>query len=114
MGLQLAVVSNSDGTVEKQLTEYGLRSYFDAVIDSHIVGAAKPDPKIFHIALDISGAIPEHTMYIGDMYEFDVVGARAAGLHAVLLDPYSDWPDTDCERVPDLLSLCEKISNAKD
>ncbi len=106
LGLQLVVVSNSDGTVEHLLEEQQLRAYFDVIVDSHIVQVEKPDPEIFHIALELSGAIPESTLYVGDMYDFDVVGARAAGLHAVLLDPYADWHDVDCQRVPDLLALC--------
>ncbi len=113
MGLQLVVVSNADGTVERQLVRDGLRSYFDVVIDSHVVGVEKPDPKIFQIALDASGATAQHTIYVGDIFHVDVLGARAAGLSAVLLDPYSDWQDVDCEKVADLLSLCEKISSAR-
>jgi HAD superfamily hydrolase (TIGR01509 family) len=109
MGLQLVVVSNADGTIEQLLENQQLRSYFDVVVDSHKVGAEKPDPRIFQIALERSGAIPEKTLHVGDMYDFDVVGARSAGIHALLLDPYSDWQDVDCERLPDLLALCEKI-----
>ena len=47
VGLQLAVVSNSDGTIESGLANQGLRHYFDAVVDSHVVGYEKPDPRIF-------------------------------------------------------------------
>lgn len=108
-GLQLAVVSNADGTVERELVRLQLRSYFDVVIDSHSVGVEKPDPEIFRIALDRSGAIPERTLHVGDLYDIDVLGARSAGLHAILLDPYSDWQDVDCERIPDLLALNEKL-----
>ncbi len=110
-GLQLVVVSNSDGSVEQQLVRYQLRSYFDVVIDSHVVGVAKPDPKIFQIALNRSGADPEKTIHVGDLYDVDIVGARTAGLHAVLLDPYSDWHNVDCERIPDLLALSENITH---
>jgi putative hydrolase of the HAD superfamily len=109
LGLQLVVVSNADGKIEQLLENQQLRSYFDVVVDSHKVGAEKPDPRIFQIALERSGATPEKTLHVGDMYNFDVVGARSAGIHALLLDPYSDWQDVDCERLPDLLTLCEKI-----
>jgi putative hydrolase of the HAD superfamily len=80
------------------------------VIDSRIVRVEKPDPQIFQIALERSGANPANTLYAGDMYDFDVVGARAAGLHAVLLDPYADWGNVDCERVPDLVTLYDNFS----
>ncbi|HJR16770.1 MAG TPA: HAD-IA family hydrolase, partial [Gemmatimonadales bacterium] len=51
-GLQLGIVSNSDGRVEQALTAAGLRQYFDVVIDSSLVGIEKPDPAIFRAALD--------------------------------------------------------------
>ncbi len=109
VGLQLVVVSNSDGTVESGLTAQGLRPYFDAVLDSHVVGFEKPDSRIFLRALEVSDANPERTLHVGDLYEIDVVGARAAGLHALLLDPYGDWVGVDCARLPDLASLQRQV-----
>jgi HAD superfamily hydrolase (TIGR01509 family) len=109
MGLQLAVVSNSDGTVEQGLIEAGLRPYFDIVVDSALVGFSKPDPRIFQHALAVSGADPSHVLHVGDMYHADVVGARQAGLYALLLDPFNDWGDVDCERIPDLSALAERL-----
>ena len=108
-GLQLVVVSNSDGTVNELLTDVGLREFFDAVIDSHVVGYEKPDPKIFLHALKVVGADAETTLHVGDLYEADVVGARAAGVHALLLDPYNDWPSVDCERAVDLKELLRRL-----
>jgi putative hydrolase of the HAD superfamily len=95
--------------VEQGLIEAGLRPYFDVVIDSTLVGFAKPDPRIFGHALAVSGADPSHVLHVGDMYHADVVGARQAGLHALLLDPFDDWGDVDCERVPDLSTLAERL-----
>ena len=89
-------VSNSDGTVEQSLADAGLRSYLTHVVDSALAGYEKPDPRIFIHALAQAGAIAERTLHIGDLYHADVVGARGAGLHALLLDPYDDWPDLDC------------------
>lgn len=104
-GLQLVVVSNADGTVEKSLIELGLRDYFSVVVDSHVVGVEKPDPRIFQYALQKSEAAPGTTLHIGDLYHADIVGARNAGLDAVLLDPFDDWRDVDCMCVSDLLTL---------
>jgi putative hydrolase of the HAD superfamily len=84
-GLRLAIVSNSDGRVDQALDASGLRHYFDVVIDSSLVGVEKPDPAIFHAALDALGISPAEALYVGDLYEVDVVGARAAGIEAVLL-----------------------------
>jgi HAD superfamily hydrolase (TIGR01662 family) len=113
MGLRLVVVSNSDGTVEDALVAAGLRDWMTAVLDSAVVGYEKPDPRIFAEALGRTGADPARTLHVGDLYHADVVGARAAGLHAVLLDPFGDWHDVDCERVPDLRAVAERIAAAR-
>lgn len=86
-GLLLGVVSNSDGRVDEALAAAGLREYFDVVMDSGVTGIEKPDPRIFAAALDALSVPPEEAVYIGDIYEVDVVGARAAGLSAALVDP---------------------------
>ena len=52
----------------------------------------------------MAGARPERTLHVGDIYHADVVGARAAGVHALLLDPHGDWPELACERAVDLFS----------
>jgi FMN phosphatase YigB (HAD superfamily) len=111
-GLRLVAVSNSDGTVEEGLEALGLRALLDAVHDSHLVGFEKPDPRLFEHALRGSGAEPERTLHVGDLYHADVVGARAAGIHAVLLDPFGDWPEMDCERLPDLPAVAEQLLRA--
>jgi phosphoglycolate phosphatase-like HAD superfamily hydrolase len=90
---------------ERGLARAGLRELVDQVVDSHLVGHEKPDPAIFEHALAISGAERERTLHVGDMYTADVLGARAAGLSAVLLDPHGDWGPVDCPTAPDLLGL---------
>jgi HAD superfamily hydrolase (TIGR01509 family) len=84
-GLLLGVVSNSEGRVEQALDAAGLREYFDVVVDSGILGIEKPDPRIFQAALDALGVNPDEALYVGDLYEVDIVGARSAGMEAVLL-----------------------------
>jgi putative hydrolase of the HAD superfamily len=109
-GLALVVVSNSDGTVERQLEQLALRSLLDAVVDSAVVGAEKPDPAIFRHALARAGVRPERALHVGDLYAVDVVGARRAGLHALLLDPFGDWGDeVDCPRSPDVPALARAL-----
>jgi putative hydrolase of the HAD superfamily len=106
-GLKLAVVSNSDGRVEQALEAAGLRQYFDVVIDSALVGVEKPDPRIFHAALDALGVAPDEALYVGDLYEVDVVGARAAGLDAVLLGKPEQMTQFNCRvspSIPDLVN----------
>jgi putative hydrolase of the HAD superfamily len=58
------------------------------VIDSHLVGIEKPDPRIFKLALDAIDVAPERSLYVGDTVRFDVKGALAAGLRPVHVDPY--------------------------
>ncbi|MFZ5623194.1 MAG: HAD family hydrolase [Gemmatimonadota bacterium] len=86
-GLRLGVVSNSDGRVESALEAAKLRHHFEVVVDSLLVGFEKPDPRIFTPALERLGVAPDEALYVGDLYEIDVIGARRAGLDAALLDP---------------------------
>jgi putative hydrolase of the HAD superfamily len=86
-GYTLGVVSNADGRVAAALAAGGLAAHFTAVIDSHVVGVEKPDARIFRLALDACGAQPEQTVFIGDIYEIDVQGARNAGITPLLIDP---------------------------
>jgi putative hydrolase of the HAD superfamily len=95
-GLRTAVISNSNGTVAAILDRLGLGPHLDFVIDSSEVGVEKPDPRIFQIALERAGLRPHEAAYVGDLYSIDVVGARAAGLSAILMDPGRCWPPRDC------------------
>jgi HAD superfamily hydrolase (TIGR01662 family) len=101
---RLAVISNSDGTVAQLLDELDLGRYFESVTDSHLCGCEKPDPRIFHAALDTLGVRPEQSIYIGDLYSVDYVGARAVGMQALLMDPAGVYADT---RYPRITSLAE-------
>lgn len=113
LGLELVVVSNSDGSVERGLVEAGLRSHFSTVVDSARVGFEKPDPRIFAHALVVSGRDPGGVLHVGDLFHADVTGARAAGLHALLLDPFDDWLEFDCPRLPDLGVLAERLAGVR-
>jgi putative hydrolase of the HAD superfamily len=86
-GYRLAVISNADGRMERALEEVGLRRYLEFVIDSDVVGFAKPDPRIFREGLRRLGLEPPKALYVGDLYPVDVLGARGVGMHALLLDP---------------------------
>jgi putative hydrolase of the HAD superfamily len=96
VGLRAAVISNSNGTVASILEGLGLARHLEFVIDSSQVGVEKPDPRIFQIALERACLRPAEAAYIGDLYSVDIVGARAAGLRAVLMDPGACWGARDC------------------
>ena len=86
-GYRLAVISNADGSVEGLLEAVGVREHFEFVIDSGTVAWEKPDTRIFEEALGRLGVAAHESLYVGDLFHVDVVGARAAGLDAVLVDP---------------------------
>lgn len=109
-GLRPTAVCNASGAAEQELMEQGLRPFLDTVVDSHVVGFKKPGPRIFRYALAVAQAEPECTIHVGDLYNVDVAGARTAGLHAILIDPFEDWEHVDCVRVPDLLTLSRQWS----
>lgn len=109
-GYHVGVVSNAEGRVEQDLAAAGYRDMFETVVDSHVVEVEKPDPRIFHIALERMKASPETTVFVGDVPSVDVVGARAAGLTPILLDRHGLYPDTDERRIDsirDLLALLD-------
>jgi putative hydrolase of the HAD superfamily len=87
LGLRLACVSNSDGRAEAHLVRYGVREGLEFVIDSALVGIEKPDPGIFHLALERMGIPAQRALYVGDLAGVDARGSHAAGMHCVLLDP---------------------------
>jgi FMN phosphatase YigB (HAD superfamily) len=105
-GRPIGVVSNASGQVEAALRRPGVpggggcRRTRCCVIDSHVVGVAKPDPAIFdHALVHFDGVERARIAYVGDSVTMDVGGARAAGLHPILLDPYDDHPDLDADRI---------------
>jgi HAD superfamily hydrolase (TIGR01509 family) len=108
-GLRLGVVSNSDGRVEQALEAAGLRDYFDVVLDSALLGVEKPDPRIFLAALDALGVAPEEALYVGDLYEVDIVGARAAGMAAVLLGTPEEGTDRNCRTTMSIEQLVNEL-----
>jgi putative hydrolase of the HAD superfamily len=94
-GYRLAIVSNSEGTIDDMLSEVGLRPYFETVVDSAVVGAVKPDARIFQIALGRMGVDPAEAVMIGDLPTADIFGPRALGIRAALVDPHGihSWVD---------------------
>lgn len=98
-GLRLAVVSNSDGRIEKAFQQAGLADHFDFFIDSFNAGVEKPDPEIFRMATELAGVSSSEAAYVGDLYEVDVVGARSAGLLPILYDPFELNRNADCVRI---------------
>ena len=122
LGVELGIVSNSNGTVEAMLLAHQVCSVEAAgdctqvkvIIDSHVVGVEKPDPAIFGHAFDALGVPPERAIYIGDTVNADVVGARAVGMHPYHLDPHGFCPDpADHDHIRELDELVDLVAAAR-
>ena len=112
-GVPIGVVSNASGQIEETLVRSGVCQAGDGpftpvrvVIDSHVVGVSKPDPRIFDFALPhFADVAKARIAYVGDSVTMDIGGARAAGLLPVLLDPFDDHADGDFLRIRSLAEL---------
>jgi putative hydrolase of the HAD superfamily len=112
----IGVVSNASGQIEGVLARAGVCQVGEGtgagvlcVVDSHVVGVAKPDPGIFVSAVEAIGIHPERIAYVGDSIRYDVGGATAAGLTPLLLDPYGDAGADPHERIESLRELLELV-----
>lgn len=119
-GLPLAIVSNNSGAAPEQMKQHGVCWVSDwidlprvaAIIDSSLVGVAKPDPAIMTPALHALGVPAERVVYVGDTVHADVVGATAAGMQSVQLDPFDHHTDYAHTRLPDLSALNQALGVA--
>jgi putative hydrolase of the HAD superfamily len=85
-GHRLAVVSNWDYSLRDTLADLGILESFDVVVDSATGPGRKPEPKIFLEALGALGVAPDRAVHCGDIAEVDGLGARRAGMAAVVLN----------------------------
>lgn len=106
-GVPMGVVSNASGQIEEVLRVTQICQAGDGpcipmrvIVDSHVVGVAKPDPRIFEFALPHFDEFePSRIAYVGDSVVMDIGGASAAGLYPILLDPHDDHPGADFHRI---------------
>jgi FMN phosphatase YigB (HAD superfamily) len=84
------------------------------VVDSQVVGIAKPDPGIFgHALVHFGGIERERIAYVGDSVVMDVGGATAAGLTPVLVDPYDDHAGLEVLRIAALDELVDLLLGSR-
>jgi putative hydrolase of the HAD superfamily len=100
-----AVISNADGRIDAVLTRCGICDCFASITDSGNVGHEKPHPAIFAAALREMKADPADSLYVGDVYSVDYVGARQAGMQAVLFDVAGAYRGQEHPRVESLSEL---------
>jgi putative hydrolase of the HAD superfamily len=116
-GVRVGIISNADGLIGQRLAELeilqvgpGAGVEVECVIDSGAVGVMKPDPRIFQLALDAMAIGAADAWYVGDMPGIDVVGARAAGLRPIVMDPFGFHHGADYERVASLREVAELVT----
>ncbi|MCK5290618.1 MAG: HAD-IA family hydrolase [Thermoplasmata archaeon] len=111
MGLVLGVISNFDPFLKDILARLDLAQHFNLIITSSEVGILKPDPGIFRLALGRVGLNAEDSIYVGDAYYPDIVGATSAGLTPVLIDRDHNSGEVDCMKIFGLDELVSVLSS---
>ena len=113
----MGVVSNASGQIEamlrREIAQVGPGPHVEmrVIVDSHVVGIAKPDPAIFDHALPAFSEFERGRIaYVGDSVTMDIGAASAAGLHPILLDPYDDHVGADFERIGSLHDLADQLA----
>ena len=112
-GYRLGVLSNLRRDVDLMCQRLGLSPYLDFCISAAEAGAEKPHPPIFLAALKQMSTDPGETVHVGDQYCSDVMGARAVGIHPVLLDRGGWNPKvSDCPKIASLAELHGLLAEA--
>ncbi|MFY9270153.1 MAG: HAD family hydrolase [Candidatus Manganitrophaceae bacterium] len=101
---RIGLVSNFDDTdtVYQVLKREGIDPLFDAIIISSEIGIRKPRREIFLAASEKIGVSPAETLFIGDSFENDVIGAKRVGMDAAWINP-AGLPVPSQEPHPDYL-----------
>ena len=102
---RIAVISNADGRIGDVLQRCGIVHCFRTITDSGLIGYEKPHPEIFRQALKSMNAAPGESLYVGDVYSVDYLGATSAGMQALLMDVPGAYRDKGVPRVESLEEL---------
>jgi putative hydrolase of the HAD superfamily len=99
LDLRLHIITNGFKEVQYiKLDNSGLRPFFEDILCSEDVGKNKPNPEIFHAALERTGANRSKSMMVGDDFQADVLGAERCGIRGILFDPqeiYAQRPEIE-------------------
>jgi putative hydrolase of the HAD superfamily len=105
-GYRTAVLTNgSEQQQRAKLRAIGLLDVVGPVYTAEALGARKPDPRAFLLVCDRLRVEPRSVLYVGDEHEVDILGARSAGLSAVLLDRLGTGPVEETEVIRSLGEL---------
>ncbi len=104
---KLHIISNGFQEIQNyKIEKSGLVPFFDVIVNAETVGVKKPNPKIYHYALDLAKAKPSESIMIGDNLDADVYGALAVGLDAI----YFNYKNT---KVPKDVKAISKLKTLK-
>jgi len=118
-GFKLGIITNLRGDTQishryELLEERGMLDLFEAITISGEIGLSKPDPEIFLKSVERMGGIEAYeSLFIGDSYYFDILGAKSAGMVPVLLDP-NLGTDHDCLKVSSIGGIIGVINGLND
>lgn len=106
-----AIISNADSDVTQLCLQMGFAKQMDLIVTSALVGWEKPDARTFHAALEPMNLSASSALHVGDQPDSDVLGARAVGMGAALLDRYDQYPSEpeNAMRVTSLSQLAELV-----
>jgi putative hydrolase of the HAD superfamily len=110
---RLGVISNADGKIADVLAQCQIADCFDSITDSGIVGKEKPHPAIFQAALNSLGVSASESLYTGDVYSVDYLGATSVGMRCVLFDVSGAYRDAGVQRVESLEELQMVLENVR-
>lgn len=103
---RLHIITNGFEEVQKhKLIKSKIDHYFNTVTNSEMVGVKKPNPKIFHFALNLAGATKENSIMIGDNYEADILGALNIGLDAICFNYHNSIIDSGIKQVNNIIEI---------
>lgn len=111
LGMPMAVLSNFGSNLRDALRKLGILRFFKFVIVSAEVRLAKPDPRIFDLAVLKANCPRRRLLYVGDHIGDDIHGAQAAGLDAILIDRHDQHPGAPCARIDSLLLLIDYVQS---
>ena len=119
-GYKLGLVSNTcipGFVLDQHLDLHQLREFFPVRVYSSEFGVPKPNPTIFHEALNLMGVSASESIFVGDRVKTDIVGARGVGMRTVLRQIESRWEDADAadyviRKISDLRHVLPRVSSA--
>ena len=107
--LRMGVISNISEQIDAYIDKAGFADYFAYKITSFEAGCDKPQPQIFQLALKRAGVTAAETLFVGDQYELDVLGARSAGITPILIDRDGAGAAYDCIVIKDLSQVVDYL-----